>query len=195
MTHDTHKETIKDITIGTKQFNCDQLFKEGRSADPCGVVVPQWPGWLEYNCIQSSHGPAPRQCRGAGARWRHDNYLHWQQGSRQDRSRRHGNTLRLCRNNLPKWMRKSVWPGQKSFNVKILNYLCVEVIWFLSRSIMFCLLSDANTWHCSYKSVHSRCFCDNRPERARAQASCDTLHLGAGAWAPPTGTQQHSMER
>ena len=70
MTHDTHKETIKDITIGTKQFNCDQLFKEGRSADPCGVVVvvPQWPGWLEYNCIQSSHGPAPRQCRGAGAK-------------------------------------------------------------------------------------------------------------------------------
>ena len=128
-------------------------------------------------------------------RWRHDNYLHWQQGSRQDRSRRHGNTLRLCRDNLPKWMRKSVWPGQKSFNVKILNYLCVEVIWFLSRSIMFCLLSDANTWHCSYKSVHSRCFCDNRQERARAQASCDTLHLGAGAWAPPTGTQQHSMER
>ena len=69
VTHDTHKETIKDITIGTKQFNCDQLFKEGRSADPCGVVVvPQWPGWLEYNCIQSSHGPAPRQCRGAGAK-------------------------------------------------------------------------------------------------------------------------------
>ena len=74
-------------------------------------------------------------------RWRHDNYLHWQQGSRQDRSRRHGNTHRLCRDNLPKWMRKSVWPGQKSFNVKILNYLCVEVIWFLSRLIMFCLLS------------------------------------------------------
>ena len=70
VTHDTHKKTIKNITIGTKQFNCDQLFKEGRSADPSGVVVvvPQWPGWLEYNCIQSSHGPAPRQCRGAGAK-------------------------------------------------------------------------------------------------------------------------------
>lgn len=67
VTHDTHKETVKDITIATKQFNCDQLFKEGRSADPCGVVVvvPQWPGWPEYNCIESSHGPAPRQCSGS----------------------------------------------------------------------------------------------------------------------------------
>ena len=124
VTHDTHKET--DITIATKQFNCDQLFKEGRSADPCGVVV-WWcrSGQGGRSTIALSQVTAQHHVSvaGAGAKmasWQLPPLTTGQEEGQKQTAWKHS---QLCRNNLPKWMRKSAWPGQKYFDGFLIIYV------------------------------------------------------------------------